>query len=132
MLTGALMFGAMPLAAQDFPTRAVTLHVPFTAGGPTDTLTRHLAVAMGAALKQQVIVENSPGAGGTIGYAKVAKAKPDGYTLLIAHVGMATAPALYRKLVSQSAHRFRVHRTGRRRPMTLIAKTASSRTISRT
>jgi len=122
MLTGALMFGAMPLAAQDFPTRAVTLHVPFTAGGPTDTLTRHLAVAMGAALKQQVIVENSPGAGGTIGYAKVAKAKPDGYTLLIAHVGMATAPALYRKPSVNPLTDFEYIGQVADGPMTLISK----------
>src|SRR5262245_20243108 len=92
-----LLHGAAPIAAQEFPTHAVVMHVPFTAGGPTDTLARNLAVAMGSTLKQQVIVENSPGAGGTIGYAKVAKAKPDGYTILIAHVGMSTAPSLYRK-----------------------------------
>src|SRR5262249_35644292 len=95
LLSVLALAAATGAAAQEFPARPVTMHAPFAAGGPTDTLTRHLAVAMGAALKQQVIVENSPGAGGTIGYAKVAKAKPDGYTLLIAHVGMATAPALY-------------------------------------
>jgi tripartite-type tricarboxylate transporter receptor subunit TctC len=93
----AVGLAASTALAQDFPTRAVTVHVPFTAGGPTDTLARNLAVSLTHTLKQQVIIENSPGAGGTIAYGKVAKAKPDGYTILIAHIGMATAPALYRK-----------------------------------
>jgi tripartite-type tricarboxylate transporter receptor subunit TctC len=119
----ALCVAAAGAAAQDFPTRAVTVNVPFTAGGPTDTLTRHLAVAMGSALKQQVIVENSPGAGGTIAYAKVAKAKPDGYTLLIAHIGMATAPALYRKLAVNPLTDFEYIGQVADGPMTLIAKT---------
>ena len=84
--------------AQDYPTKQVVLVVPFAAGGPTDTLARHLGVALTATLKQQVLIDNTAGAGGTIAYNKVAKAKPDGYTILIAHIGMATAPALYRKL----------------------------------
>ena len=112
------------VSAQDFPTHAVNMHVPFTAGGPTDTLARHLAVAMGAALKQQVIVENSPGAGGTIGYAKVAKAKPDGYTILIAHIGMATAPSLYRKPSVNPLTDYEYIGQVADVPMTLIAKTA--------
>ena len=84
--------------AQEFPTKLVTIVVPFAAGGPTDTLTRNLAQAMTASLKQQVIIDNTVGAGGTIGAAKVAKSRPDGYTLLVYHIGMSTAPALYRKL----------------------------------
>ena len=66
-------------------------------------------------LKQQVIIDNTGGAGGTIGANKVASAKPDGYMVLLHHIGMSTAPALYRKLAFQSAHRLRVHRAGRRR-----------------
>jgi tripartite-type tricarboxylate transporter receptor subunit TctC len=84
--------------AQDYPTRPVTIVVPFSAGGPTDTLARNLAQSMSRSLKQQVIVENRVGAGGTIGAAHVAKAKPDGYVVLLWHIGMSTAPALYRKL----------------------------------
>lgn len=85
-------------AAQDFPARHVTMVVPFAAGGPADILARHLAQAMSPALKQQVIIENGGGAGGTLGTARVAKAAPDGYTVLLMHIGIATAPALYRKL----------------------------------
>jgi len=99
MLAVALTLGlASSALAQDFPTRPITIVVPFAAGGPTDTLTRNLAQAMTAQLKQQVIIDNTVGAGGTIGTSKVAKSRPDGYTLLVYHIGMATAPALYRKL----------------------------------
>src|SRR5688572_9941150 len=84
--------------AQDYPSRPITLIVPFAAGGPTDTLARNLGVALTASLKQQIVVENVGGAGGTIGVARGAKAKPDGYTVLLHHIGMSTAPALYRKL----------------------------------
>lgn len=82
----------------EFPDKAVTLVVPFAAGGPSDKIARDLAEALRKPLGQTVIVDNAAGAGGTIGSAKVARAKPDGYTLLVHHIGMATAPALYRKL----------------------------------
>ena len=95
-MAACALFGAAQ--AQDFPTRPVVLVVPFAAGGPTDTLARNLGQGMTKTLKQQVVVENRVGAGGTIGAAHVAKAKPDGYTILLAHIGMSTAPALYRKL----------------------------------
>lgn len=91
----------VPLAAvaqTDFPNKPVTLVVPFTAGGPTDKIARDLAEALRKPLGQPVLVENTAGAGGTIASAKVAKGVPDGYTLLVHHIGMATAPALYRKL----------------------------------
>jgi tripartite-type tricarboxylate transporter receptor subunit TctC len=84
--------------AQDYPTRPVTMTMPFSAGGPGDTLARVLAQAMTESLKQQVLIENAVGAGGTIGTAKVARSEPDGYTLLITHISHATNPALYRKL----------------------------------
>jgi tripartite-type tricarboxylate transporter receptor subunit TctC len=89
---------ALGAAAQGYPTRTVTLIVPFAAGGPTDVVARTLAQAMTKALGQTVIVENKLGAGGTIAANYVAKATPDGYTLFIHHNGMATATALYRKL----------------------------------
>jgi tripartite-type tricarboxylate transporter receptor subunit TctC len=78
--------------------KPVTLVVPFAAGGPTDKVARELALVMGKTLKQQVIVDNSPGAGGTIAAKKVMNAANDGYTVLIHHIGMSTAPGLYRNL----------------------------------
>nr|WP_255429581.1 tripartite tricarboxylate transporter substrate-binding protein [Ramlibacter albus] len=88
----------MAAAQGDFPSKPVTLVVPFAAGGPSDKIARDLAEALRKPLGQPVVVDNTAGAGGTIGSAKVAKATPDGYTLLVHHIGMATAPALYRKL----------------------------------
>ncbi len=84
--------------AQKYPDKQITLVVPFAAGGPTDTIARLIAVPMGKSLGQTVVVENVAGAGGTIASAKVAKSKPDGYTIYIHHMGMATAQALYDKL----------------------------------
>jgi len=85
-------------AAQDYPARTITFVVPFAAGGPTDTVTRLIAQSMTRTLGKTVIVENVGGAGGTIGVEKVATAKPDGYTLLLMHIGISTAPSLYRSL----------------------------------
>jgi tripartite-type tricarboxylate transporter receptor subunit TctC len=85
-------------SAQDYPTHTITIVVPFAAGGPTDTVTRLIAQSMTKTLGHTVIVENTAGAGGTIGVEKVAKAKPDGYTLLLMHIGISTAPSLYRNL----------------------------------
>ena len=79
------------LACADFPDKPVTLVVPFAAGGPSDKIARDLAEALRKPLGQTVIVDNAGGAGGTIGSAKVARAAPDGYTLLVHHIGMATA-----------------------------------------
>ena len=92
-------FLAGPCCAQgNFPNKAITLVVPFSAGGPTDAVARLIAVPMGKELGQTVIVENTVGAGGTIAATRVARANPDGYTIFINHMGMATAPALYKKL----------------------------------
>jgi tripartite-type tricarboxylate transporter receptor subunit TctC len=97
---GAALALTIPLwaAAQSFPDKPVSLIVPFAAGGPTDKIARDLAQAMAKPLGQTIIVENLGGAGGTIAAARVARSAADGYTLLIHHIGMATAPALYRKL----------------------------------
>jgi tripartite-type tricarboxylate transporter receptor subunit TctC len=85
-------------SGQEYPTRPVSVIVPFAAGGPTDTMARLLAQQFQATFKQNVVVENAPGAGGTIGVNKVARAAPDGYTVLLMHIGMSTAPALYKRL----------------------------------
>ena len=84
--------------AQDYPSRPITMIVPFSAGGPGDVIARILGNAMSATLKQSIVIENVVGAGGTLGTNRVAKSSPDGYTLLLMHVGQATAPALYAKL----------------------------------
>jgi len=96
-LSSLLVSGAT-LAADLYPNRPVTLVVPYAAGGPTDIVARLLATPMGQALGQTVIVDNTVGAGGTIAATRVARATPDGYTILIQHMGMSTAPSLYKKL----------------------------------
>ena len=108
--------------AQEYPNKVITMIVPFAAGGPTDTVARLLGVPMTKTLKQQIIVENVGGAGGTIAANRVAKAPPDGYTILIHHIGMATAPALYRKLPYNPMTDFEPIGLINEVPMTLVAK----------
>ena len=98
--------------------------VPFAAGGPTDTLARNLAQSMTKSLKQQILIDNTVGAGGTIGANKVAKARPDGYMILLAHIGMSTAPALYRKLPFNPLTDYEYVGQVADVPMTLLAKKA--------
>jgi tripartite-type tricarboxylate transporter receptor subunit TctC len=117
-----LAFTTVAAVAQDYPSKPIIIVVPAAAGGPTDTLTRVLAQSMGNAIKQQFIVENAGGAGGIIGINKAAKAKPDGYTLLLYHIGMSTAPALYRKLPYDTLNDFDYIGQVADVPMTLIAK----------
>jgi tripartite-type tricarboxylate transporter receptor subunit TctC len=94
----ALALASAPALAQDYPTRPITLIVPFPAGGPTDTIARVTAQSMSKLLGQQIIVENVSGAGGTLGTGRASRSAPDGYTLLLHHIGLATADTLYRKL----------------------------------
>jgi tripartite-type tricarboxylate transporter receptor subunit TctC len=95
---GALLASQSAVAQNAWPTKSISLIVPFAAGGPTDSVARLISVPMGQALGQTVVVENVPGAGGTIASTKVARAAPDGYTIYLHHMGMATANALYDKL----------------------------------
>src|SRR5688500_13378558 len=85
-------------AQEPYPSKPVTLVTPFAVGGGSDILTRVLADALRKSLNQTVVVQNIVGAGGVVGSEAVAKASPDGYTLLLHHIGMATAPALYKDL----------------------------------
>ena len=87
VLTAAATLTAAGALADDYPRRSIVMVVPFSAGGPTDTLGRILAERMGRSLKQTVLVENVTGAGGTIANNKVIKAAPDGYTMMIGHIG---------------------------------------------
>jgi tripartite-type tricarboxylate transporter receptor subunit TctC len=112
----------VPAGAQKFPTKVITMVVPFTAGGPTDTVARLVGAPMSKVLGQQVIVENVGGAGGTIAAGRVAKAAPDGYTILIHHIGMSTAPALYRKLPYKPLEDFEPIGLINEVPMTLVSR----------
>ena len=93
-----LLLLASSVSAQTYPTKPITIVVGFAAGGPTDIVARTIAASMEKTLGQPVLVENKAGAGAIIGIADVARAQGDGYRLLVHHIGMATAPALYRKL----------------------------------
>ena len=116
----ALLAGAAHAA---YPDHAVTLVVPFAAGGPTDKVARDFGEALRKHLNNQtVLVENVAGAGGTLGIARVAKAPPDGYTLLVHHIGMATAPALYRKLPFNVLNDFEFLGIINDVPMTLVGR----------
>src|SRR6266540_2556310 len=122
IIAGLMLLGVTPVGAQEYPNKVITMVVPFAAGGPTDTVARLIGVPMTKSLKQQVIVENVGGAGGTIAANRVAKAAPDGYTILIHHIGMSTAPALYRKLPYNPMTDFEPIGLINDVPMTLIAR----------
>jgi tripartite-type tricarboxylate transporter receptor subunit TctC len=123
----ALLAAALPTLASAqtaFPTKPVTIVVPAAAGGPTDTVARLVAEAMTRTLGQTVLVDNTGGAGGTIGAARVARAAPDGYTLAVWHIGQATAPALYDGLKYDPLNDFDSIGRITDVPMTLVSKTA--------
>lgn len=110
--------------ATDFPAKGknVTIVVPFSAGGPTDRVARDLAEALRKSLGATVVVDNAAGAGSSIGTARVARATPDGYTLLLNHIGMATMPSLYRKLAFSVPNDFEYLGIVNDVPMTLIGR----------
>lgn len=114
--------GTAALGEIAYPERPVTLVVPFAAGGPTDVVARMIAVPMGKALGQSVLIENTVGAGGTIASTRVARAAPNGYTIYLHHMGMATAPALYRKLSFDPLKDFEYIGQVVDVPMTLLAR----------
>lgn len=118
----ALSATTAALSQAAFPDKPVALVVPFAAGGPTDVVARMIAIPMGKALGQTVIVENAVGAGGTIAATKVARAAPNGYTIFIHHMGMSTAPALYRKLSFDPLKDFEYIGQVVDVPMTLLAR----------
>src|SRR5688572_14600646 len=122
IIVGFTLVVASPASAQKYPDKVITIIVPFTAGGPTDTVARLLAQPMTKMLKQQVIIENVGGAGGTIAAGRVARATPDGYTLFLHHVGHSTAPSLYRKLSYNSITDFEPIGLINEVPMTLVAR----------
>ncbi len=122
-LLALTLAGLAGAAAAAYPEKPVTIVVPFAAGGPTDKVARDLAVVIAKGLNNQtVIIENVGGAGGTLGAAKVAKAAPDGYTLLLHHIGMATSPALYRKMPYDTLNDFEYIGMVNEVPMTLIGR----------
>lgn len=108
--------------AQTYPDRSITMVVPFAAGGPTDTVARLVAESMSKDLGQQIVVENVGGAGGTLGAGRVAQADPDGYTLLLHHIGMATSATLYRKLAYDTLNAFEYVGLVTDVPMTIVAR----------
>lgn len=120
-LTLAAAATAPALAA--YPDKPITIVVPFAAGGPTDKVARDFAEAMRKPLGgATLVVENVGGAGGTLGAGKVAKAAPDGYTLLLFHVGMATTPTMYRKLNYNVLNDFEFAGMINDVPMTLLGR----------
>lgn len=117
-----LLCGIAPAQAQDYPNRPITLVVPFAAAGPGDIIARLVAEAMRRSLGQEVIVVNAGGAGGTIGTARVAQAKPDGYTILLGHVGQSTMSSLYKSLPFDPVESFDTIGLITDVPMTIVGK----------
>lgn len=130
-LVNRLLYGAALLAAaavslpawsQAYPAKSITLVVPFAAGGPTDVVARLLGASMSKTFGHPVVIENKLGAGGTIAANHVKMAAPDGYTFLIHHNGMGTAPALYRRLPYNPLTDFEYVSQVVDVPMTLLAR----------
>jgi tripartite-type tricarboxylate transporter receptor subunit TctC len=108
--------------AADYPSEEITFVVPFAAGGPTDTVTRLIAEPMSEELGQQIVVQNVEGAGGTVAAGQVAEAEGDGYEVLIHHIGMSTAPALYPDLAFDPTEDFKTVGLVTDVPMTIVAR----------
>jgi tripartite-type tricarboxylate transporter receptor subunit TctC len=109
-------------AAEGYPDGDITFVVPFTAGGPTDTVTRLIAEPMSEELGQPIVVQNVEGAGGTVAAGEVAAANPDGYTVLMHHIGMSTAPSLYPDLAYDPLEDFKTIGLVTEVPMTIVAR----------
>ena len=109
-------------AAQDYPEQPITFVVPFSAGGPTDAVTRLIADPMAKTLGQSIVVQNVTGAGGTVAAGQVAKAPADGYMVLMHHIGMATTPWFYSNLPYKPLEDFETIGLVTEAPMTLIAR----------
>ncbi len=111
-----------PALAQEYPVRPITLLVPFAAGGATDTVARVTAQSMSKSLGQPIVIENALGAGGTIAATRASRADPDGYTLLIHHIGISTAATLYRNLAYDTKTAFSPIGLVTFAPMTIIGR----------
>ena len=123
LVVAAAALSAILAYADTFPAKPITIVVPFTAGGPTDRVARDLAEALRKPLGGvSVLVDNAAGAGGSIGANKVAKAAPDGYTLLLHHIGMATMPTLVRNIPFKVESDFEYLGAVNDVPMTLIGR----------
>jgi tripartite-type tricarboxylate transporter receptor subunit TctC len=122
VFSAAAALAASAVFAQTYPDRSITMVVPFSAGGPTDTVGRLIAEKMSAELGQQIIVENVGGAGGTLGAGQVAGAEADGYTILLHHVGLASSATLYRNLAYNPTEAFEYVGLVTEVPMTLVAR----------
>ncbi len=127
ILTAALAAASMALSApafaqEDYPSRPITILVPAAAGGPSDTVARLVAEAMRADLGQQVLIENAGGAGGSLGAGRVAASEPDGYTLLLYHIGVSTFGALYPELAYKPGEAFDSVGLVTEVPMTVVGR----------
>ncbi len=119
----AIALSTLVVHADQFPSRPITIIVPYSAGGPTDIVGRLIAESMSDTLKTRVLIENLGGAGGTRGAGQVARAAPDGYTLLMHNIGQATSATLYRKLPYNPLSDFEMIGLVTDVPMTLIGRT---------
>jgi tripartite-type tricarboxylate transporter receptor subunit TctC len=118
-----LAAASWPAASQDaYPSRPITMVMPYAAGGPGDTITRLFAASMQKTLGQQILVDNTSGASGSIGTAKVARSKPDGYTLLMIHVSHATNVAMYKSLPYHPVDDFEPIGSATSGPMVIVAR----------
>ena len=118
----ALSLVAGAAAAQSYPERPITIVVPFSAGGPTDTVTRLIAEPMAKALGGEIVIQNVTGAGGTVAAGQVANAPADGYTVLMHHIGMSTAPTLYANLPYDPLEDFETIGLVTEVPMTIVGR----------
>src|SRR5688500_8650741 len=109
-------------AAEGYPDGDITIVVPFSAGGPTDTVTRLIAEPMSEELGASIVVQNVEGAGGTVAAGEVANANPDGYTVLMHHIGMSTAPSLYPDLAYDPLEDFKTIGLVTEVPVTILAR----------